>query len=115
MAPLALSCIRLSTALRSTHARVRVTALSCAATIRSAPPTSATSDTDLGADSVTSRPGRWWISPSLSFLPKWGPSGTLPSSTALKGSGSTGPESPSSPAPLPAQALASLCAGSSFV
>ena len=43
------------------QARVRVTARSWAATIRSSPPTSAMRETDLGADSVTSRPGRWWI------------------------------------------------------
>ena len=42
----------------SIHVSVLSTALSCASTIRSSPPTMSMSDTDLGADSVTSRPGR---------------------------------------------------------
>ena len=105
---------RVSTAFCSTHASVRVTALSWAATIRSSPPISAMSETDFGAERVTSRPGRCWTSPSMPRLPSCGPPGTLPSSTAWKLSGSTGPESPNSSAPLPAQALASLWVGSSL-
>ena len=55
--------------------------------MRSSPPIIAISDTDFGADMVTSRPGRWWISPSLPRLPRCGPSGTLPSRIALEHAG----------------------------
>ena len=113
-APVAGSRIRVSTAFFSIRSRVLPTALSCAPTTRSSPPTIAISDTDFGAERVTSRPGRCRMLPSRSLRPSWRPSGTLPSRTARKASGSTGPESPSASAPLPAQALASRCAGSSF-
>ena len=42
----------------SIQERVRPTALSWDSTIRSSPPASASSETDFGADRVTSRPGR---------------------------------------------------------
>ncbi len=61
-----------------------------------------TKETDLGADIVTSRPGRCWISPSSPLLPRCGPSGTLPSRIAWNVAESTGPESLSASAPLPA-------------
>ena len=73
MALLALSCIRVSTAFFSIQPSVAVTALSCASTMRASPPTIAMRLTDLGALRVTSRPGRWVISPSLPRLPKRGP------------------------------------------
>ena len=106
--PVSRSCIRVSTAFFSIHVSVLPTALSWASTILSSPPTIAMSDTDLGADSVTSRPGRCWMLPSKSLRPSWRPPGTLPSRMARNASESTGPESPSASAPRPAQALASL-------
>ena len=57
------------------------------------------------------RPGRCSISPSLPCLPRCGPPGTLPSRITWNVPGLTGPERPSPSAPLPAQALASRCAG----
>lgn len=52
------SRILVSTACSSIQSSVAVTARSCVSTILSSPPTSAMSDTDLGALSVTSQPGR---------------------------------------------------------
>ena len=74
-------------------------------------------ETDLGAEKVRSRPGRWWKSPSLSSRPSPAagavgyfafedPSGTGPGRPGLQGRGSS--------APLPAHALASLWMGSSL-
>ena len=114
--PVSGSFIRVSAAFFSTQASVAATARSWVSTMRRSPPTSAASDTDFGAEKVRSRPGRWRISPSLPRRPSRvsEPSGTLPSRTARKVSGSTGPVSPSSSAPFPAQPLASRCSGSSF-
>ena len=116
MRPLSASIVLVSTTFFSIQASVLRTAASWAATMRSSPPIRAAMDTDLGAEKVTSRPGRWSIVPSPSLRPsrRPEPSGTSPARMSLKTSGSTDPESPRASAPLPAQALASLCAGSSF-
>ena len=114
IAPVAGSRSRVSTAFFSVQPRVALTALSCAATMRSSPPTIAIRDTDFGALSVTSRPGRCVRLPSSSLRPRRRPPGTSPSRTRRNASGSTGPSSPSASAPLPAQALASRCAPSSL-
>ena len=83
--------------------RVFPTAWSCASTMRSSPPTIARSETDFGADKVTSRPGPCWNSPSRPRRPICGPSGTLPSRIQRNVPESTGPERESTSAPLPAQ------------
>ena len=116
MRPVSGSFNRVSAALPSIQASERLTARSWASTTRPLPPISAASETDLGAEKVRSRPGRCCRAPSGPPRPSCRPvpSSTLPSSTALKRSGSTGPERPRSSAPLPAQALASLWAGSSL-
>ena len=120
--PVSGSFMRVSAAFLSIQSSVAATARSCACAMRPSPPTSAAMETDFGAEKVRSRPGRWTISPdpgvprSLTRLPSRvsEPSGTFPSRTARKVSGSTGPFRPSSSAPLPAQALASRWSGSSF-
>lgn len=98
----------------SIYARVLPTAWSCASTMRSSLPTIASGETDFGAESVTSRSGRCWISPSGPRRSSRSPSGTLSSGIWRKVSGSTGPENPSASAPLPAQRLASRCGRLSF-
>ena len=114
--PVSGSFMRVSAAFFSIQASVAATARSWASTMRPSPPTSAARETDLGAEKVRSRPGRWSMSPSLPRRPSLvsEPSGTLPSRTARKVSGSTGPFSLRSSAPFPAQALASRCSGSSL-
>ena len=55
---------RVSSSSVSSQSRVSRTASSCARTTRRSPKTSASSETDFGADSVRSSPGRCWRSPS---------------------------------------------------
>ena len=107
--PVSGSFIRVSTACFSIQARVAATARSWTSTTRPSPPTRPMSETDFGVERVTSRPGRWTSVPSPSRRPsaRPEPSGTLPSSTARKVCGSTGPESPRASAPFPDQPLAS--------
>ena len=90
--PVAGSFSRVSAAFLSIQASVAATARSCASTTRASPPTRPASDTDFGAERVTSRPGRCSMLPSLPRRPsaRPEPSGTLPSSTPRKASGSTG-------------------------
>ena len=57
IAPVAGSRIRVSTAFFSIQPSVATTARSCASTMGPSPPTIAIRETDLGALSVTSRPG----------------------------------------------------------
>ena len=94
MRPVSGSLNRVSAAFFSIQARVRFTARPWASTMRASPPARAARETDLGAEKVRSLPGRWRRLPSLSRRPSFRPepSGTSPSRTVRKTSGSTGPE-----------------------
>ena len=87
--------------------------LSCAATIRSPQPTIATSDTDFGAESVTSRPGRWRISPSLPRLPRAGARQAGPCCVGLCGGRTSRGPLPAQPGCLPSWGGGGTMAGRS--
>ena len=105
---------RVSSRSDSTQSSVARTASSCARITRRSPMTSASSDTDFGAEKVMSQPGRCARSPSRMRPSRMSVPGTKPASTVSNRFGRTCPRSPIAFAAVPCQKLACRCSGSFF-